>query len=68
MLISEPLCFLTRKHGRYADEDVKSVMYNFYNDSQLVATKELLAETASVLDIEALEKSFSRRRDSKDQT
>ena len=42
-------------------------MYNIYNGSQLAAAKELLAETVSSLNVEALKKSLRRRRDSKEQ-
>lgn len=67
LVISETLCFLTRKRGRYADDDLKSILYNFYNGNQLAAAKELLVETVTPLNVEAIKKSLRRRRDSKEQ-
>lgn len=67
MRISEALCFLFKKRGRYANKDLKSLMFSFYSGAHLAAAKELLAESVAPLKIESIQKSLRRRRDSKEQ-
>jgi hypothetical protein len=67
IVINEPLCFLTRKFGRYASKQIKSIIFDFYAGDIISTAKDVLFNAITNLKIVGLPKLVSRRRrDSKE--
>ena len=66
LIVSEPLCFLFKKYGRYSVTDMKSLLYNFYSSAQLAIAKQALADILAQKKLESAQKLLRRRRDSRE--
>jgi hypothetical protein len=64
MVISEPLCFLTRKFGRYAVKQLKDLLYISYRGDFLSTTKDILMEALVAEKLDGALKTCRKRRDS----
>lgn len=65
--INEPLCFITRKFGRYGIKQLKSLLFDFYSGDVLANAKDVLAGAVASLKIDGCPKlAGRRRRESKD--
>lgn len=67
IVVCEPLCYLVKKRGRYAQTDLKTLMFNFYTGEQIAAAKELLVESVSHLNTEPIKNAMRMRRDNREQ-
>jgi len=67
IIISEPLCFLTTKRGRFAVKQLKSLLFDFYNGDTLSTAKDVLLDSMTSAKIDGIPNKMSRRRrDSKE--
>src|ERR1051325_9126055 len=67
IVINEPLCFLTRKFGRYSSKQLKSIMFDFYTGDIISVAKDVLFNAITNLKSEGVPKIVARRRrDSKE--
>lgn len=65
IVINEPLCFISRKFGRYGSKQLKSLLYDFYSGDVLANAKEMLASAVADLKIDGCPVG-RKRRESKD--
>lgn len=67
IIISEPLCFLIHKHGRYPNQQLKALLFEFYSGDLLASAKSILLDSIENLKLDNFPKSLGRkRRDTKE--
>lgn len=61
VVISEFLCFLFNKYGKCADMNIKSVLLNFYDETEIATAKELLYSELEKINCTGLPRLVKRR-------
>jgi hypothetical protein len=52
VVVSELLCFLRNKFGKTPDDNVKTIIFDFYDDDDIIGAKKLLHDELSKLKLD----------------